>query len=307
MDLMERFETTSASIIGREHLGNEIGLKGLPNQDSIALNHHKLFLIGVVSDGCGSTDNAQIGSSILANYLANSIATQIRTGYWDTINEFIYSSLHLSLVSLIKRTSFGIYQSNKNFCLLETIKDMIDTFAATLIGFVVTEDKTTIFSIGDGVYYLNGQRTQIGPFENNAPPYIVYSAIEGFRETHEEIIASKYSSFHETQPLCFEFSFHEELATEDVESLVVGSDGVMFLEEAQGELLPGRTDKVVPSIDEIISTDVFFRNPQTLQRLFGMMQANRTVVDWDNRKVRTENSLLIDDTSLIAIRRRKNG
>jgi hypothetical protein len=45
----------------------------------------------------------------------------------------------------------------------------------TLLGAIVTPQDTVMFGLGDGVYALNGEITQVlGPYAHNAPPYLAY-------------------------------------------------------------------------------------------------------------------------------------
>ena len=90
-----------------------------------------------------------------------------------------------------------------------------DHFLFTVVGVVITAREATTFSLGDGLVVINGERSQLGPFPNNAPPYLGYALLpcapaRGMSEG-------------------LSFNVHRSMAASEVQSLVLATDGAVDL------------------------------------------------------------------------------
>ncbi|MCY7420291.1 MAG: protein phosphatase 2C domain-containing protein, partial [Chitinophagaceae bacterium] len=67
------------SIIGSSHI-----LEGLPCQDSSKVEYveDSDFIIAAISDGAGSCDNSQIGSSFLVSRAIEKMASMLKLNNW---------------------------------------------------------------------------------------------------------------------------------------------------------------------------------------------------------------------------------
>lgn len=146
----------------------------------------------------------------------------------------------------------------------KTAKTVEEYFLFSFVGFVITPKKTTVFHCGDGSYAVNGEVTNLGPFPNNAPPYFAYRTLRMDPDLQIQAV---------------------EFDTADVESVAVATDGTDYVPDYPRTL------------EDWISADAVFSNPDALRRRLAVM----------NRE-RVENGLLIpgplkDDTTLVIARR----
>jgi len=145
----------------------------------------------------------------------------------------------------------------------------------------MTPKKTYIFSLGDGMYVLNGEINELGPFHKNAPPYMMY-ALTG-------------SSLFDESPELLKIQINEEIATCDVQTLLLGTDGIMDLLNIENECIPGQSNLVGP-LNQFWDEDKFFRNPDMIRRRLAMI--NKETVAGN----KITPGLLPDDTTCIVVR-----
>jgi hypothetical protein len=136
---------------------------------------------------------------------------------------------------------------------------------------LITAGRTTTFSLGDGLVVLNGDRTQLGPFPNNEPPYLGYALLPGARED-------------------LSFKIHRSIPASEVQSIVLGTDGALELDAVADRPIQGRAEAVGP-LSQFWSDDRVFRNADMVRRRFAVI----------NRGPR---GLLSDDTTLVVVRRK---
>jgi hypothetical protein len=154
-------------------------------------------------------------------------------------------------------------------------RTVADQFLFTIVGVLITAGVATTFSLGDGLVVINGDRTQLGPFPNNEPPYLGYSLLPGAPD--------RGPSDH------LSFQVHRSMAASEVQSLVLGTDGAVELEAIAGRAIQGR-DEVVGPLSQFWSEDRFFKNPDMVRRRLTVL----------NRGPR--GGLLSDDTTLVVVR-----
>lgn len=140
-----------------------------------------------------------------------------------------------------------------------------DFFLFTIVGAVLHERGACLFSLGDGLALLNSERIDIGPFEGNAPPYLAYGLCG--REVS--------------------FTLHRALPLSEVRTILLGTDGAAAL----------------PNLGQLVEDDRTFRNRDALRRHLAL--ANREVLSVEGGRLRRTPGALSDDTTLIAMRRRR--
>ena len=133
---------------------------------------------------------------------------------------------------------------------LPKLSNFQDYYLFTLLGFVVTSTDTIVFGCGDGLFSINGDLSQLS-FENNAPPYLIYSGTK--------------------------LEVYKRIPTEQLMSIVIGTDGLEDWLEAK-------------DLSQFSQSDKYFKNPDQVRRTLAIAQ-------------KTE-SLLADDTTLITLRRK---
>ncbi len=155
---------------------------------------------------------------------------------------------------------------------------------------MITPQDTVLFAIGDGVFALNGEVITIPPFPNNAPPYLGYGLISD---------ALSYMKLVDCQ-----FRVHRQLPTPEVQSILIGTDGVEDLMAVADKFLPGKSERV-GGIAQYWEDDNYFRNPYHLNRRLALVNHASIKPDWETRQLKKQNGLLSDDTTLVIIRNRR--
>jgi hypothetical protein len=152
----------------------------------------------------------------------------------------------------------------------------------TVVGAVITPARTLVFSAGDGLWALNGQVHPLGPFPNNAPPYLAYGLL------------SSGAVALERQAL---------VPTDEVMALMLGTDGAADLAKLSAARMPERDEPVGP-LSQYWTDERYFQNPDALRRRLALLSRESVRADFTaHRLVRTP-GLLADDTTLIVLRRR---
>lgn len=295
--MKDQFEVAGGSIAGRDHVR-----AGRNNHDAFSWTQDPDWTIAVVADGCGGADDgmpmglrvqrgsgphsevgAKIGVRIVAETIRRNLrqrlgalsvaATLYSLPFWERVRQDVLA--HLRVIALAMGDSLS-----------EVVNEH---FLFTLVGVVLTATHSAVVSVGDGWYAVNGMEKEIGPFPNNQPPYLAYGLVP--------------SSLTESTPSVLHFTVREWIATDDVQSLLIGTDGIGDFRAAAQRCIPG-SDELVGPIKQFWENDLHFQNPDAVRRRLAAVNRDRSapLVASTNPAV----GLLPDDTTLIVIRRRRN-
>ncbi len=285
------FEVASGSTIGRDHLR-----LGKNNQDSHYIFSSELATIAVVCDGCGSSEHSEVGAKIGAQLtgaviqsLLISANMAINAKFWMEVRQNILVNLYV----IAKTMEFDN----------SLIQILHNYFLFTIVGVFITQSETCVFSIGDGVVAVNDRVKAMDIFPNNAPPYIAYG-VEAMINEQEKSPHQLYSFLTNSDSLIPIFHIHEQLPTEQVQSVLIGSDGVGDLIRVEERLIPGKQE-CVGAIAQFWQEDRYFSNPDMIRRQLSLINREVTRFDWASQRLVKEVGLLPDDTTLIAIRRKR--
>lgn len=277
MGINSEFQIAGGSVIGTDHV-----LEGKPNQDAFVWSAHNDCIIAVVCDGCGGAKHSEVGSKVGARIIVKLIEEQLR------YNLATLDSPHTSFLEKVRQDVLAQLRILTNAMGNSFSQTVADYFLFTIIGFLITPFRALIFSIGDGVFIVNGEITTIGPFPDNEPPYISYG-LTGSKVTDKN-------------PEFLKFWFYKFLQTEDLNSVLIGCDGVKDLIEAEEAMIPGRNEVVGP-ISQFWKDDGYFKNPFKISRKLNILNKPSQEILWDQRKIRREKGLLHDDTTFVVARR----
>lgn len=268
------FELVGASIVGREHLR-----VGRNNQDASYWISDREATIAIVCDGCGSSAHSEVGAKLASQIVAKLIRDRLpQEGFSPEFWQQVQQDLLQNFKDLAAMLGGELVQVVKEYLLF------------TIIGTVITQNSTVVFAIGDGAIALNGEDRSIPAFTNNAPPYTGYGLIPDY--------------LFEIQPEQLQFQIHCQLPTQQIQSLLIGSDGVGDLVKVAEQRLPGKSEQV-GTIAQFWQKDIYFQNPDSIRRRLALINHSSTKPDWESRCLRQEHGLLPDDTTLVVIRRKK--
>jgi hypothetical protein len=221
------WQIAGASIAGSDHtMPGKPGYKN--NQDAHYIYSSDRMTIGIVADGCGSGISSEVGSKIGVRLLGEIIRDMLDRGSmldWDRIRMTLLAQISV-LASAMGRS------------LSTTVGDY---FLFSLVGYIITQTETHICHCGDGIYVVDGVVTQLGPYPNNAPPYLSYG-----------LLGDASSILHTIS-----------LPTDSITSIAVGTDGTDCIRELESTLA------------HWTSTDAVFSNPDVLRRRLAMMNLEK--------------------------------
>ena len=268
---MAPFEIAGGSVTGHAHVA-----AGRNNQDAFCWASGADGLVAVVCDGCGSGPRSEVGAQIGARLLVRAAARLIGSSLeaadlLGQVRQDVLATLRL----LAREMSVDAFVSSSPTSAASFSRTVADHFLFTIVGVLIAAGVATTFSLGDGLVVINGERTQLGPFPNNEPPYLGYALLPGAPDRG----ASDHPSFQ----------VHRSMAASEVQSLVLGTDGAFELEAIAGRPIQGR-DEVVGPLSQFWSDNRFFKNPDMVRRRLTVL----------NRGPR--GGLLSDDTTLVVVR-----
>jgi hypothetical protein len=288
----DTFEIAYGTIVGRDHLytgrGTRKTLIGTNNQDGFRLLCGDDYIIAVVSDGCGSSNHSEVGAGIGAHLVVETIYRNLEKHYTgftslglDDIDPF------LERVRLDVLAHLRILANSMSSGLSRIVSN---NFFFTILGAIVSWDHVVIFSIGDGCFFVNGEMTTIS-FPENTPPYIAYG-----------ITGSELTYAH---PSLLHFQVHKVVPTPDVETLLIGTDGLTYLINAGLQNIPGKQELIGP-VSQFWEDDCYFANEFMVTRKLTLVNRDHLRVDWENKRLVEEQGKLRDDTTLVVIRRKEH-
>jgi len=263
------FDIAAGSVIGRDHQ-----LAGRNNQDAYAWAYLEHALLAVVCDGCSSGKHSEVGAQLGARLVVAALTRALSgpaLSFWQQVRHDVLAQLRCLAEQM-------------GGCLAHTVQDYL---LFTVVGALVTPRQTVLFSLGDGVMLVNGDPIPLGPFPDNAPPYLAYALLDS----------------HSGSAPVWEFQIQRTLPTTALQSLVLGTDGVEALQRIAAHPIPGKQVAVGP-LSQFWQEERYFTNPDAVRRTLALV--NRTVLqpDWQAQRLDRQGGLLPDDTTLIAIRRR---
>jgi hypothetical protein len=265
------FQVISGSVTGRNH-----ALIGKNNQDAHYISSDATATIALVSDGCSGGEHSEVGAKLGVRIVAEAIISHLRETSGEIEPNFWQKVKQQTLIKLeiIAKT----ISCNGNF--YSTINDHL---LFTIVGGIITNKETIIFSIGDGVFAINGQINLIkARIADHAPPYLGYGLCG--------------------HPEWGEIQIHSQTSTEQTQSILIGTDGVNDLIEAEDQLLPGKAE-IVGNIAQFWQDDRYFQNPDLIRRRLLLINRDILKPDWQNQQLNKYSGLLPDDTTLIVIRK----
>lgn len=271
--MKDLFEIAGGTAVGSEHIK-----AGKNNQDAFYWTVSDLAIIAIVADGCSEAPHSEVGAKIGTRIVAEAINKKVGDPelpyqFWDNVRIQVIRELDKIV------NSVGVEKQT-----------VLDYFLFTVVGALITPWATSIFSIGDGITFLNGELQEIGPFPDNTPPYLGYSLLG--------------KSPDQIKPEWLRFNIHKIIDTRSIESILIGSDGLKDFISAAEQKIPGKNE-VIGQTSQFWKDNRYFKNPDIVRRKLSLVNRTVTKIDWENRSAAKEHGLLPDDTTLVVIRRKK--
>ncbi|MBI4434255.1 protein phosphatase 2C domain-containing protein [Candidatus Uhrbacteria bacterium] len=287
------FEIAGGSVAGRDHVA-----AGRNNQDAFAWHQDERCTIAVVCDGCSEGPHSEVGANLIARGMVHAIRDAIAhpvVSGGEHGEPDITLALPDDLESVLEKARgdaravlYDLAMSGIAGSLDAVPRFVRDHLLATTVGCIIARWGTAVFSVGDGVYAVNGVVTPIGPFPGNEPPYLAYDLLP-------------QSTLRRSMAL--QFQVHTIMPTESASSVLLGTDGVGDFIAAADRNMPGK-DELVGPLSQFWTDDRYFRNPDMVRRRLTLV--NREAVRVENGMLARTPGLLPDDTTVVVVRRRAN-
>lgn len=273
------FEIAGGSVPGRDHV--RIGKN---SQDAYYWEEANGILVGAVCDGCGSNPHSEVGAKIGAKLIVKQTLCWYLEEFGSVVHDENGTYLKFGLKWVRRNVLFQL-QSLIDSMAGKFSENVRDYFLFTALGFIVDPKlNTCVFGCGDGSYWINGMPTTIMA-PNNAPDYLGYGLVD-------------------TVPVSPVFITHECVATSEIKSLLIGTDGVADLAKAHDLSIPGKDEKIGP-ISQFWEKDGFFKNPFSIGHRLALVNRSISRIDWEKKCIGETHGPLRDDTTLVVIRRQK--
>ncbi|MBA3460383.1 MAG: protein phosphatase 2C domain-containing protein [Deltaproteobacteria bacterium] len=171
MDTNSQIRAAAAAVIGSRHL------KAARNgQDAAAVWIGDGAGAVVVCDGCGSSGSSEVGARIGARLVIAALSRRLSAGgsasdaaLWAGVRDEVVFQIN-ELVN----TMLGTAVAQECFA-RETV--LREYFLFTIVAGAVAGNEAAVWALGDGGFAINGRARELGPFEDNQPPYLAYDLL----------------------------------------------------------------------------------------------------------------------------------
>jgi hypothetical protein len=207
----------------------------------------------VVCDGCSSGASSEVGARLGALLFARSLGARLRGGSSVTAVETwagVRADVVRALTELVERMPGDRERAIR------------DHFLFTIVAAAATRDGGAVWALGDGAWSFGDHTRVLGPFADNAPPYLGYDLLG------------------DPQPA------HFEVAPASCASIVIATDGALDLETGV----------------ERFTADRYLDHPDALRRELAVLARASERIDWAERRVVRRPALLQDDCAIGILR-----
>lgn len=240
----------AVAVTGARHL------RGARNgQDAAASLVGDGFALVVVCDGCSSGGSSEVGARLGSRLFAGALGARLSRGErpsaeatWNGARGDVVRALAELLERLPGDRSAAIEE----------------LFLFTLVAAAATRDEAAVWALGDGAYSFGETTRVLGPFADNAPPYLAYDLLGEPQEAAFEVAPAGWAS------------------------IVVGTDGACELDDGLARFAAAK----------------YVAHPDALRRELAVLARSTERIDWDERRIVRVPAVLQDDCAIGVLHRR---
>jgi hypothetical protein len=239
---------SAAAVVGARHLR-----AARNGQDAAAVWLGDGAGVVVVCDGCSSGASSEVGARLGARLFAGAVAARLRGGELPTeraLWESARTETVRALSELVERMAG------------DRVQALHDQFLFTIVAGAVTTAGAAVWALGDGAYSFGDRTRVLGPFDDNAPPYLAYDLLG--------------------EPRAASF----EVAPASCAALVVATDGASDLDTPL----------------ETFTAAKLVEHPDALRRHLTLLARSHERIVWDERRVARTPARLQDDCAVAVLR-----
>lgn len=241
-------QAAAAAVTGARHLRSARN-----GQDAAVAWMSATDALVVVCDGCSSGASSEVGARLGATLFARALAARLTAGerpgdpnVWAVVRAEVVRAL-AELLERMPGDRTDIIREH---------------FLFTVVAAAVAGDDAAVWALGDGAYSFGDYTRVLGPFEDNAPPYLAYDLL-GEARPAELAIASPVRG-------------HARGA------IVIATDGACDLDHGLEQFLADR----------------YISHPDALRRQLAVLARTGERIDWDARRVVRAPAPLQDDCAV---------
>lgn len=157
-------DTISAAVTGARHQRDARN-----GQDAACTWSQGSLAIAVVCDGCSSGASSEVGARLGAAMFVRALAVRLLDGQ-PVLDAATWNDARADVVSVLSELVGGLAGDRDRV--------IHDHALFTIVATAVSGDDAAVWALGDGAYSFGETTHVIGPFEDNAPPYVAYD-LEG--------------------------------------------------------------------------------------------------------------------------------
>lgn len=227
---------------------------GRPNQDAARVVRVGDGAAIAVCDGCGSGRRSELGATLGARLWTEALAARLRDGARldDAALAAVADEVLGGLAPVAAALGGELAEATREHLLF------------TSVVAAISDDEVTVAAVGDGVVALGDEVHVLGPFADNAPPYLTEAWFGAPRAL---------AIWRRPRAACAR--------------LVLATDGAVPL---------------IDELDALAALEVIYRNPVALERRLRLLADERVDVDWDAHRVTRQRARLDDDTTAVFAR-----
>lgn len=154
---LQEFAFAAATLTGGAHLR-----AGRNNQDAFALRRTGAGFAVVVCDGCSAGERSEVGAQLGADLLCAALSERLEAADLEAAAQEAVEDVLRQLGGLATAMGAG----REHF--------VEQRLLFTVVAAVANAVDTVVLAFGDGLVSLNGRTERLGPFPDNAPPYVCY-------------------------------------------------------------------------------------------------------------------------------------
>lgn len=169
---MDTFATATAVMGARHHRSARNG------QDGAAAWSGDAAAVVAVCDGCSSGASSEVGARLGARLFVGCVAARLHAGESPrerTTWEAARAEAASTLVDVLERMGG------------DRAATIHEQFLFTIAAAAVSRDGAAVWLLGDGGYSFGDRTRIVGPFDENAPPYLAYDLLGAPSEAHFEV------------------------------------------------------------------------------------------------------------------------
>lgn len=266
--------TGAAAVTGAAHA--RLGRNG---QDAVARWSQGALGVVVVCDGCGSGARSELGAIYTARALCAAMARRLAAGAcpaeqatWEDARAEVVSHLRALLASWRLPAAPTPSDNNDEHAAPASIAAadlpaLQEHLLCTTIAAACSDRAAAVWALGDGAFVTGGELTVLGPFPDNAPPYLAYDLLGEPRRAH--------------------FAAHALDGAGQASGILIATDGAAALGEA---------------LVELAAAPRFTAHPDALRRTLATLARPAERIAWAERRVERTAAALQDDAAIGLLR-----